>query len=278
MAWPRPASSTTCRCSLTTRPRCSTTWAGRRHRGAAWRPGAGLPALLARHQGPLPPGAWRPRAPGAAARSAVSGHRAVLCARQRHAQLAIRPGHRQTWPTTLHFQKLGELSVVRGAEDPLARLKEHMRNTQHRVLLLAESDGRRESLLDFVRASQLSPPAFDSLEEFGQRRKAGHGHRGADTGFSWLEPGIDFVTETELFAAGPTTRRRKQAGAGQRRRGADQGPERAQRGRPGGAQRARHRPLQGPGQHGPGPRTPTERRPGVPCTWNTPTRPRCMCR
>ncbi|HEY5579995.1 MAG TPA: transcription-repair coupling factor, partial [Rhodoferax sp.] len=28
-------------------------------------------------------------------------------------------------------------------------------------------------------------------------------------GFGWLEAGIDFVTETELFAAGPTTRRRK---------------------------------------------------------------------
>ena len=34
-----------------------------------------------------------------------------------------------------------------------------------RVLVLAESDGRRESLLDFLRASQLSLPAFDTLEE-----------------------------------------------------------------------------------------------------------------
>jgi transcription-repair coupling factor (superfamily II helicase) len=37
---------------------------------------------------------------------------------------------------------------------------------QHRVLLLAESDGRRESLLDFLRASGVNPPAFDSLAEF----------------------------------------------------------------------------------------------------------------
>jgi hypothetical protein len=47
---------------------------------------------------------------------------------------------------------------------------------QHRVLLLAESDGRRESLLDFLRASQLNPPAFDSLAEFqgehGPKRSA----------------------------------------------------------------------------------------------------------
>src|SRR6185369_8964581 len=30
-----------------------------------------------------------------------------------------------------------------------------------------------------------------------------------NTGFAWLEESIDFVTETELFAAEPTTRRRK---------------------------------------------------------------------
>ena len=66
----------------------------------------------------------------------------------RHAQLSLRPGV-QDVDDNPHFQKLGDLSVVRGAEDPLARLHAHIRNTQHRVLLLAESDGRRESLLDF---------------------------------------------------------------------------------------------------------------------------------
>ncbi len=109
------------------------------------------------------------------------------------------------------FDTLPSLSVVRGAEDPLARLKDHIRNTQHRVLLLAESDGRRESLLDFLRASHVSPPAFDSLEEFRQHdeEKIGIATAALNTGFSWVEHGIDFVTETELFATGPTARRRK---------------------------------------------------------------------
>ncbi|MBC7375816.1 MAG: transcription-repair coupling factor, partial [Burkholderiaceae bacterium] len=109
------------------------------------------------------------------------------------------------------FDTLPPMSVVRGADDPLARLKDHIRNTQHRVLLLAESDGRRESLLDFLRASHVSPPAFDSLEEFQQHdeEKIGIATAALNTGFSWVEQGIDFVTETELFAAGPTTRRRK---------------------------------------------------------------------
>jgi transcription-repair coupling factor (superfamily II helicase) len=80
-------------------------------------------------------------------------------------QLALRPGV-QDVDDNPHFPEAADLSVVRGAEDPLARLHAHIRNTPHRVLLLAESDGRRESLLDFLRASGINPPAFDSLAEF----------------------------------------------------------------------------------------------------------------
>ncbi len=126
-----------------------------------------------------------------------------------HAQLAIRPAIEDA-ADNAHFQRLGDLSVVRGAEEPLTRFKEHLGNTTQRVLLLAESDGRRESLLDFLRASHLSPPAFDSLAEFqASDEKLGIATAALAVGFSWLEEGLDFVTETELFAAGPTTRRRK---------------------------------------------------------------------
>ncbi len=108
------------------------------------------------------------------------------------------------------FGSLPDLSVVRGAEDPLAKLKSHAANTPHRILILAESDGRRESLLDFLRASNLSVPAFDSLEDFQtSSEKIGIATSGLNVGFSWLAEGIDLVTETELFAAGAVTRRRK---------------------------------------------------------------------
>jgi transcription-repair coupling factor (superfamily II helicase) len=126
-----------------------------------------------------------------------------------HAQLAMRPELADV-ADNAHAQRLGDLSVVRGAEDPLARLQAHVRNTPQRVLLLAESDGRRESLLDFLRASGLNPPAFDSLEAFqADEEKVGIATAALTVGFSWLDGGTDFVTETELFAAGPTTRRRK---------------------------------------------------------------------
>ena len=110
------------------------------------------------------------------------------------------------------FESLEPLAVMRGTEDPLVKLKRHIGITPHRVLLLAESDGRRESLLDFLRASGISPPAFDSLEDFQtSTEKLGIATGAVDVGFRWHNPDggdIDFVTETELFAAGTTIRRR----------------------------------------------------------------------
>ena len=112
------------------------------------------------------------------------------------------------------FDHLPELTVVRGADDPLARLHAHLRagpqRTPHRALLLAESDGRRESLLDFLRASGLNPPAFDSLAEFqASDEPAGIATAALAQGFAWVESGLDFITETELFAAGSSARRRR---------------------------------------------------------------------
>jgi transcription-repair coupling factor (superfamily II helicase) len=75
---------------------------------------------------------------------------------------------------------------------------------------LAESAGRRESLLDFLRAGGVNPPAFDNLQEFQTSdEQIGIATAALNSGFHWFEAGIDLVTETELFAAGVTTRRRK---------------------------------------------------------------------
>ena len=126
-----------------------------------------------------------------------------------HAQLAMRPtvDAASAYP---EFDILEAMAVVRGAEEPLAKFKDHLRNSQQRALVLAESDGRRESLLDFLRASHLQPPVFDSLQEFlASDEKVGIATGPLGVGFAWLERGIDFITETELFAASPTTRRRK---------------------------------------------------------------------
>ncbi len=126
-----------------------------------------------------------------------------------HMQLALRPGS-QDVEHSAWTQALPDLGAQRGADDPLAKLHAHIRSTADRVLLLAESDGRRESLLDFLRASGVNPPAFDSLAEFqASDEKVGIATAALASGVAWIEGGIAFVTETELFAAGPTTRRRR---------------------------------------------------------------------
>ena len=138
-----------------------------------------------------------------------------------HAQLVVRPANPQSGPETeadnpiqssswAEFDALPTLTVVRGAPEPLQHLQAHIKASPHRMLVLAESDGRRESLLDFLRTGGVSPPAFDSLAEFqASTEKVGIATAALTVGFAWNEGGIDLVTETELFATGPTTRRRK---------------------------------------------------------------------
>ena len=125
-----------------------------------------------------------------------------------HPQLALRSTQTSSdldWVTTLP-----DLTVERGSDTPLVRLKARQTDSGQRVLVLAESDGRRESLLDFLRASGLSTPSFDTLEEFVQSSEAfGIATSSLHTGFAWTDVGIDLVTETELFSASPSVRRRR---------------------------------------------------------------------
>ena len=106
-----------------------------------------------------------------------------------------------------------DVSADRGSTEPLAALEKHLRSTPHRVLLVAESEGRRESLLELLRDHQIDVPSVATLAEFqaGDERVAITAAPLA-SGFFWHEPAdgiaLQFVTETELFASAPATRRR----------------------------------------------------------------------
>ena len=142
-----------------------------------------------------------------------------------HAQLAIRGSDDTPWAGPLP-----DLGVDRGAPEPLKKLQLHVATTPHRVLIVAESEGRRESLLELLRDSRIEPPSVASLVEFqaGDERFA-IAVAPLAQGFFWHEPAgdgasighragpeaagqpiaIEFVTETELFATSPTARRRR---------------------------------------------------------------------
>ncbi|GAB1386418.1 transcription-repair coupling factor [Melaminivora sp.] len=130
------------------------------------------------------------------------------------AQLALRPAAPDEPAPATPFQPLPDLSVARAAEEPLARLQAYLasrQGSQQRTLVLAESAGRRESLLDFLRASGLNPPAFDSLAQFqaASGQPVGIATGALAQGFAWDQGGLALVTETELFATRSSTRRRR---------------------------------------------------------------------
>ncbi|MBS0448486.1 MAG: transcription-repair coupling factor [Proteobacteria bacterium] len=126
-----------------------------------------------------------------------------------YAQLVVRGNEPVEWA-----RPLPDLSVDRGAPEPLTRLQVHVGTTPHRVLIVAESPGRRESLLELLRDSRIEPPTVATLAEFqsGDERFAITVTPLAQ-GFFWHEPdagiAIQFVTETELFATAPTARRKR---------------------------------------------------------------------
>ena len=230
----RAASSTTCRCSSTrprrvvrlprraTRPWCCTAtstpalqrfWHDTRERYRLLRGDPERPLL--------PPEAlFLPR------RASSSARQGACAARDPRGSDSRRCAYAE------FARRCPPSAVDRGADDPLAALQATTSARRRtRVLLVAESDGRRETLLDFAaRQPASSPPAFDSLAEFEASDETRWRSRPPPLarGFAWHRgKASTFVTETELFAAAPAARRRDAAGAGQRRRRADQGPVRA---------------------------------------------------
>ena len=131
-----------------------------------------------------------------------------------YAQLAIRDAIKlvATDVSLISTSSLPPLTADRTNDDPLIRLKNHANTTKNRILVLAESNGRRASLLDFLRASGIDAPVFDSFDSLAEftrsKEKFGIATAPLSSGFSWAEFGVDLVTETELFATSPTTRRR----------------------------------------------------------------------
>jgi transcription-repair coupling factor (superfamily II helicase) len=96
---------------------------------------------------------------------------------------------------------LPELAVERRAADPLHRLKAFLSGTPCRVMLLAESPGRRETLVQYLAEYGLRPESAAGFEEF--RRSETRFALGVGpllNGFVLEAEGLAFVTESELYA------------------------------------------------------------------------------
>ncbi|MBE0626569.1 MAG: transcription-repair coupling factor [Burkholderiales bacterium] len=108
--------------------------------------------------------------------------------------------------------ELPPLAVERRAADPLMRLKAFLASTPARVLLLAESLGRRETMSQYLAEYGLAPAPCANFAEF----RAGSARCMLDTaplhgGFALAGENICVITEAELYAG--TVRSTKRADA-----------------------------------------------------------------
>ena len=96
---------------------------------------------------------------------------------------------------------LPELAVERRAADPLHRLKAFLAETPARVMLLAESPGRRETLSQYLAEYGLKPVPCAGFEEFRRSEvKLALGVAPLLAGFFLDSEQLCFVTESELYA------------------------------------------------------------------------------
>ncbi|WP_454763723.1 transcription-repair coupling factor [Cupriavidus campinensis] len=107
---------------------------------------------------------------------------------------------------------LPDVSVNRRAEDPLVNLEALLLNKATRVLMCADSAGRRETLMQLFAESGLRPQPVDDFTAF----LAGDAHFSIavaplQSGFALPQAQLAFVTEAELYAGtARRTGRRKQ--------------------------------------------------------------------
>ncbi len=99
-------------------------------------------------------------------------------------------------------QPLPPVAVDRRAQDPLASLKKYLDTSGLRVLVAAESAGRRETMLAYFKEYGLAPQPCASFEEFLQDQTKAFcvGASPLAHGFAIPAEGWAIVTEAELYA------------------------------------------------------------------------------
>ena len=106
---------------------------------------------------------------------------------------------------------LPAVAVDRRAQDPLAALKKYRSESKLRVMVLAESPGRRETMLSYFGEYGLEPAPCPGFEEFLKGGDFCIGVAPLAHGFAVPAEGWAIVTEAELYAG--VVRRRDRAKA-----------------------------------------------------------------
>ncbi|MEH6473490.1 MAG: transcription-repair coupling factor, partial [Halopseudomonas sp.] len=104
-----------------------------------------------------------------------------------------------------------ELPTQAKAEQPFKALQQHLEQSQHRILFLAESAGRRESLTELLGRIQIKPQPINSWHEFTEGSADYSILVGPlDSGLILPEQRLEVITETQLFGQRVMQHRRRQ--------------------------------------------------------------------
>ncbi|MFI4939295.1 MAG: transcription-repair coupling factor, partial [Burkholderiales bacterium] len=116
---------------------------------------------------------------------------------------------------------LPNIAVNRRADDPLVNLRAYLLQADKRVLICAESNGRRETLQQYFNEYDLTPTLCDSYADFttaSAKLMLGVAplYAGFELGPAFGVGNLAFVTETELYAgSGRRIGKKKQEGVTQ---------------------------------------------------------------
>jgi transcription-repair coupling factor (superfamily II helicase) len=114
-----------------------------------------------------------------------------------------------TIPPTAALPALG---VERRADNPLHRLGNFLAGYKGRVLLLADSPGRRETMQDFLAEYELRPAPAASFDDFRTSpARLMLGVATLHTGFTMADDSFALITENELYATQARNRSAREA-------------------------------------------------------------------
>ena len=126
-----------------------------------------------------------------------------------HPRIAI--SRDMSLPSSELSAPIPNIAVNRHLDDPLTNLRAYLMQSGRRVMICAESNGRRETLQQYFAEFDLSPALIEGFDGFlASDAKVALGVAPLHAGFE-LDEGLAFITETELYAgSGRRAGRKKQ--------------------------------------------------------------------
>ncbi|KLD65278.1 transcription-repair coupling factor [Dyella japonica] len=125
----------------------------------------------------------------------------------------VESGHEHALPTGT--QPAPDLPLNRKGEEPGTSLRHFLSNYPGRVLIAADSAGRREALIEQLAGAGLKPETLDGWSAFlgNDKLRLAITIAGLEQGFALNDPALTVLTERELFGERVRTERKRRRGA-----------------------------------------------------------------